>query len=75
MTSLVDELSQKAHSLRPEERVRLAEELLATIYTVDDDVEAAWDEEIKRRIGEIDNGTARLISADEVFAQARKLLQ
>ena len=75
MTSLVDELSQKAHSLRPEERVRLAEELLATVYTVDDEVEAAWDEEIKRRIDEIDNGTARLIPAEEVFAQARKLLK
>ena len=75
MTSLVDELSQKAHSLPPAERVRLAEELLATVYTVDDEVEAAWDEEIKRRIGEIDNGTARLIPAEEVFAQARKLLK
>ena len=75
MTSLVDELSHKAHALPPEERVRLAEELLATVYTVDDEVEAAWDEEIKRRIGEIDNGTARLIPAEEVFAKARKLLK
>ena len=75
MTSLVDELSQKAQALPPEDRVRLAEELLATVYTVDDEVESAWDQEIKLRIGEIDNGTARLIPAEEVFAEARKLLR
>lgn len=75
MTSLVDELSQKAHALPPEDRVRLAEQLLATVYTVDHEVEAAWEDEIKRRISEIDNGTARLIPAEEVFAEARKLLK
>lgn len=75
MTSLVDELSQRAQALSPEDRVRLAEKLLATVYAVDDEVESAWDEEIKRRIGEIDNGTARLIPAEEVFAEARRLLK
>ncbi|MCZ4316671.1 addiction module protein [Comamonadaceae bacterium G21597-S1] len=75
MTSLVDEISQKAHALPPEDRVKLAEELLATVYTVDDEVESAWDEEIKRRIGEIYTGTARLVPAEEVFAEARKLLK
>lgn len=34
-----------------------------------------WDEEIKRRIAEIDNGTAKLIPAEEVFAELRRLIK
>lgn len=74
MSGLVEELSRKARSLSPEERVRLAEELLATVQETDAETEAAWDEEIKRRIAEIDSGTARLVPADEVFAEVRRLL-
>ena len=58
-----------------EERVRLAEELLATVQEVDLEVEAAWDEEIRLRIAEVDSGTAKLVPADEVFAEVRRLLK
>jgi putative addiction module component (TIGR02574 family) len=75
MSDPVDELSRKALALPPEERVRLAEELLATVQEVDPEVEAAWDEEIKRRISEIDSGTAKLIPAAEVFAEVRRLIK
>ncbi len=75
MSDLVDELSRKARALPPEDRVRLAEELLATVQEVDAEVELAWDEEIKRRIAEIDSGTAKLIPAEEVFAEVRRLLK
>ncbi len=75
MDNLIDELSQKARGLSPAERVRLAEELLATVQETDEEVEAAWDEEIKRRVAEIEAGTARLIPAEEVFARIRRLRQ
>lgn len=75
MSDLVDELSRKAQALPPEDRVRLAEELLATIQEPDLEVEAAWGAEIKRRIAEIDNGTAKLIPAEEVFAEVRRLIK
>jgi putative addiction module component (TIGR02574 family) len=75
MTDLVDELARKARALSPEERVRLAEELLATVQEVDPQVEAAWDEEIKRRIEEIDSGKAKLIPAEDVFAEVRRLIK
>jgi putative addiction module component (TIGR02574 family) len=75
MSSLVEELSQKARALPAEDRVRLAEELLATVQEVDAEVEAAWEDEIRRRIAEIDSGTAKLIPADEVFAEVRRLLK
>ena len=75
MSSFVEELSQKARALPPEERVRLAEELRATVRDVDLEVEAVWDEEIRRRIAEIDSGVAKLVPADEVFAQVHRLLK
>jgi putative addiction module component (TIGR02574 family) len=75
MSDLVEELSRRARALPPEERVRLAEELLATVQEVDPKVDAACDEEIKRRITEIDSGTATLISAEEVFAEVRRLIK
>ncbi len=76
MSDLVEELSQKARALPPAERARLAEELLASLHEDrDPEIEAAWDEEIRRRIVEIENGTAKLIPADEVFAEIRKLLK
>lgn len=75
MADLVDELSRKARALPPEDRIRLAEELLATVQDVDAEVEQAWDVEIKRRIAEIDSGAAKLIPAEEVFAEVRRLFK
>jgi putative addiction module component (TIGR02574 family) len=75
MTTLVDELSQRALELPPEDRVLLAERLLATVHEIDPEVEVAWDREIQRRLAEIENGTANLIPAEEVFAEVRRLLK
>ena len=75
MSDLVDEISRKARSLPPEERVRLAEELLSSVQGADEEVDAAWAEEIKRRLDEIESGTAKLIPAEEVLAEVRRLLK
>jgi len=75
MASLIDELTSKARALPPADRVRLAEELLSTVQETDDQVEAAWDGEIRSRIAEIDAGTAKLIPAEEAFAEVRRLLK
>jgi len=74
MADLIEELSAQARTLPAADRVRLAEELLATVHEPDDEVEAAWDEEIRIRIADIDAGTAKLIPAEEVFEQVRRLL-
>jgi putative addiction module component (TIGR02574 family) len=76
MSDLAEELAQKARALPPEERARLAEELLASLHgDSDSEIDAAWDEEIRRRIAEIEAGTAKLIPADEVFAEIRQMLK
>jgi putative addiction module component (TIGR02574 family) len=74
MTNLIKKLSAQARKLPAADRVRLAEQLLATVHEPDDEVEAAWDEEIRLRIADIDAGTAKLIPVEEVFAQVRRLV-
>ena len=71
-TTLVEELSRRANDLSPEERVRLAEQILATVHEPNEAVDAAWDAEIQRRVAEIENCAATLIGAEEVFAKLRR---
>ena len=76
MTDLVAELSERARSLAPEDRARLAEELLASLEDDQEpEVDAAWDEEIRKRIAEIEGGAVKLLPADEVFARVRRSLR
>ena len=76
MADLVSELSQRARALAPEDRARLAEELLASLEgDVDPEFEAAWDAELRRRVAEIDSGAVKLVPADEVFARVRGSLR
>lgn len=73
MSDLVTELSQRAQELAPEDRARLAEELLASLDSgLEPEIDAAWDEELRKRIAEVENGTVKLVPADEVFARARR---
>jgi putative addiction module component (TIGR02574 family) len=62
MTQQASELLQKALSLSEEERAELAGSLLESLdATVDQAAEAAWNEEIARRIEDLDSGKARTI--------------
>ena len=74
MTTLVEELSAQARTLPPEDRARLAEDLLASLQEdCETEAEAAWDIEIERRVSEVRAGTARLIPAEDVDAEARRI--
>jgi len=74
MPDLVAELSARASALSPQERARLAEELLASLDPHDTEVEAAWDEELRRRIDEVERDAVQLMPADQAFAQVRRAL-
>ena len=74
MPDLVAELSAQAKALPPEERARLAEELLASLDPHETEVESAWDEELRRRIDEVERGAVQLVPADQAFAQVRRAL-
>ena len=76
MPTSVEELASQATELSPEDRSRLADLLLASLPEEDDvELDAAWDQEIQRRVAAVESGTARLVSAEEVHAEARKIYQ
>lgn len=70
----IADLSARAKALPPEDRARLAEELLASLDPRDSDVEAAWGVEIRRRVEEVERGAVELVPADQVFASVRRAL-
>ena len=76
MSTLVEELSARAKTLSAEDRARLVEELLDSLQGESDtEVENAWDREIERRVAEIESGSVKLIAAEEVHAEARRLIR
>jgi len=76
MSTLVEELSARAKTLSAEDRARLAEELLESLdQEPESEVEAAWDREIERRVAEVESGAVKLVSAEDVHAEARRLIR
>jgi putative addiction module component (TIGR02574 family) len=76
VSTLLFDLSERARALPAAERAQLAEDLLASLQEATaPDVEAAWDQEILRRLEEVDRGVATLVPAEDVFAQARRVAQ
>lgn len=60
------ELLKKALSLPVEERADLAGSLIESLDNAEDDsVAAAWDQEIARRMAEIDSGKVKPVSLEE----------
>jgi putative addiction module component (TIGR02574 family) len=67
MTQQALDLLQKALTLPEEDRTALVRSLIESLEEVrDEDVERAWDEEIGKRIAELDSGKAKTVSWEEV---------
>ena len=74
MTDLVAELAERSRTLPTEERSRLVELLLETLYEPPlSEIEAAWDTEIRHRVAAYERGEVETYSAEEVFAEARRI--
>ena len=75
MDTQAEQVLQIALSLSADDRAEIAESL---IQSLDEgravDIEAAWAEEIGRRIEEIDNGNAQMIPWEEVIRSMRERL-
>jgi len=76
MADPVADLVVRARSLEPEDRVRLVELLLDSLHDEPlAEVEAAWEEEIRRRVEAFERGEVKTYAAEDVFAEARRLLR
>ena len=74
MPVTLKELEAQARSLSPEERARLAESLLESLRDAPiTEIENAWDAEIAERVAAYDRGELPTFTAENVFAEARRL--
>lgn len=68
-------LEKQVMDLPPRSRIRIAEKI---IESVDDftskEIEAAWSEEIQRRVNDIESGKVKGIPAAQAMAKARRAL-
>lgn len=66
-------LEAEALRLTPEERVLLADHLLASVNS-QSEVEDAWAIEIERRLAEVEAGSVQLVPVEEAIKRARQAL-
>ena len=72
MADSVADLAERARSLELEDRVRLVELLVDSLHDEPvADVEAAWEEEVRRRVEAFERGEVKTYTAEDVFAEAR----
>ncbi len=65
---------EQAIVLPPSEHAQLAEALLESLQTTPAaDIEPAWEIEIQKRVSAFKQGVSELFSAEDVFAEARRL--
>lgn len=79
MASTLAEIEAQALQLSIRERSELAHRLIVSLDGPAEDtpeaIALAWDEEIARRVAEIDAGTAELIPHEQVFAEIDEILR
>jgi len=67
-----DEVEKLAHALPEDQRIRLANSLYESVGEEEQaneaEIEAAWGDEIKRRLDEIDSGKVKMISHKDFLA-------
>ena len=74
MSSSLHQIEEQARSLSAEDRAKLAECMLESLQTSNEEIEAAWSEEIALRIEAFEKGDISAYSAEQVFAEARQIL-
>ena len=73
MAELTEKIYEQALELPIDDRLALIDKLLvSTNLPTQDDIDQAWAKEVERRCEELDNGKAKLIPGEEVFAKIRK---
>lgn len=73
MSASLKRIEEQAKALSAEDRAKLAQAMLESLHAPVSEVEAAWAEEIERRVAAFDRGEMPTYAADDVFAEARRL--
>ncbi|MEW6169450.1 MAG: addiction module protein [Pseudomonadota bacterium] len=79
MTAILKELEEQALQLSRQERVALIDRLIVSLEGEPEDtpevVARAWDEEIARRVADMEAGRTEWIPAEEVFEKIDKIIE
>jgi putative addiction module component (TIGR02574 family) len=79
-TITVESLLEQAKALPDADRAELARRLyqslpplpeMPEVWDTEEEAEAAWQEELRRRLGEVEKGTADCLPLDEALAEIR----
>lgn len=73
MSSAPEELRAAALALPRGERAELAKQLIDSLD--DDEIEAAWQDEVRLRLDAYRNDEIKSVAADDVFDEARRRTQ
>jgi putative addiction module component (TIGR02574 family) len=71
MATNLEQIEALALGLPPKERGELAHRLIVSLDGEPEEIAKAWDEEIARRVEDMDAGRTQWIPADEVMAHLR----
>ena len=78
MSAILDDLKTRALQLSPPDRDELIRTLIESIdgapEGTPEEIARAWDDEIERRIADLEAGKTKSIPADEVFAEIRAMI-
>ena len=75
MANGYEDVANAALALPPEARVMLAEDLVASLESSQEEIDAAWRLEIERRVKEIKQGKVQLIPGEQVMSELRGQLK
>ena len=75
MPPSLKQIEEHARALNPDDRAKLAQSILESLHTPVAEIEAAWTAEIERRVAAYDRGEMPAYPAEDVFAEARRLLR
>ena len=75
MPPSLKQIEEQARTLSPDDRAKLAQSILESLRPPVAEIEAAWATEIERRVAAYDRGEIPSYTAEDVFAEARRLMR
>lgn len=79
MTAILKELEEQALQLSQKERIALIDRLIISLEGEPEDtpeaIARAWDEEIARRVADMEAGRTEWVPAEEVFQKVDEIIE
>lgn len=75
MSISLNQILEQVRALSAQDRAKLIDTLLESLHSPISDVEQAWATEVEQRLAAYDRGEVSAYSAEDVFADARRILR